>query len=692
MRGIGKGTIGKAVTARLEGYSFVDLDRYIETQTNESVAAIITNSGWSEFRRIETQCLKQVVYEAERKGVATILATGGGIIESPEAVQFLKQISKVVWLRTADDDQSIKLAVSHQSSAPSYPDSVHDTYLKRKPVYSECSSFDVYRTHTAEGLDEYAVDHLVRILSYRGETMELCDSKFVCLTAKSYTGWSVDDFRSAIEGPGILAVEIRVDKLTQIEEIFQNYSVYRTLIGKPVILTLRTVHEGGDFNTANSCYAETIKRLIKLYPDWIDIEFDRKIHLSGSTVAPGGPKIICSRHSPLPPSEKDMNIIKSAPSWADMIKIVCSSDSYMDSLRLTEMVQKATKDSSVPVIAVCTNRGGVISRLTNSIYTPVCSVDRKRLSAAAPGQLDAFQIDLVRSGGISNVTTRFLFHLFGSPISKSPSPYMHNLMFGLRNMAGLCLYSARAGESMADIVEAISCSNFRGSSITIPLKETMFEWLISQGACLGQEAMLAKSVNTVSLTSEGNLRGDNTDVVALSICLNRIRRPINTCLIIGTGGAARGALAAVKSLTTCTTFVYGRNETTITGLCEEFGAKPVTSVTVPVDIVIACVPSSGQSEFLKKYSETIAELTTIVEMAYLPRETPIVSLGLSVGCQIVYGSEILLLQGVAQHEIWLKSLLARQEINTADYLVSDPIDEDLIRNRLDVFTTNTHSV
>lgn len=258
-------------------------------------------------------------------------------------------------------------------------------------------------------------------------------------------------------------------------------------------------------------------------------------------------------------------------------------------------------------------------------------------------------------------------------------------------MAGLCLYSARAGENMADIVEAISCSHFRGASITIPLKETMFEYLVSQGACLGQEALLSKSINTVSLISKGNLRGDNTDVVALSECLHRIRRPINTCLIIGTGGAARGALAAVKSLKSCTTFVYGRNETKIMKLCEEFGANPITSVTVPMDVVIACVPSSGQFEFLKQYSHTISELTTIVEMAYLPRETPMVSFGLSVRSRIVYGSEILLLQGMAQHEIWIKSLLAREEINTADYLVSDPIDEELIRNRLDVFTTKYHS-
>jgi shikimate kinase len=73
--GAGKTTVGLALAERL-GWSFIDLDRLIESQEGRTIEQIFQQTGESGFRRVEQECLQQAL-EA-RQTAPSVLALGGG--------------------------------------------------------------------------------------------------------------------------------------------------------------------------------------------------------------------------------------------------------------------------------------------------------------------------------------------------------------------------------------------------------------------------------------------------------------------------------------------------------------------------------------------------------------------------------------------------------------------------------------
>ncbi len=92
----GKSTIGRLLAHRL-GWSFFDLDHEIEQAENTTIAEIFDTRGEAEFRRIESQILRQHVQWIER-GRATVLALGGGAFAEPCNRDLVLANGIAVWL------------------------------------------------------------------------------------------------------------------------------------------------------------------------------------------------------------------------------------------------------------------------------------------------------------------------------------------------------------------------------------------------------------------------------------------------------------------------------------------------------------------------------------------------------------------------------------------------------------------
>lgn len=71
--GCGKTTWSKKLAARL-GYEFIDLDTVLEEQVGKSIPEYFSEHGEAEFRKLESEVLKQYPYPEK-----AVISTGGGL-------------------------------------------------------------------------------------------------------------------------------------------------------------------------------------------------------------------------------------------------------------------------------------------------------------------------------------------------------------------------------------------------------------------------------------------------------------------------------------------------------------------------------------------------------------------------------------------------------------------------------------
>ena len=94
--GSGKSTIGRLLAEQL-GWHFVDLDAEIEAAEQMSIAKIFETRGEAEFRRLETEAMRQHVRTIEC-GRPAVLALGGGAFVQPENYAMVENNGITIWL------------------------------------------------------------------------------------------------------------------------------------------------------------------------------------------------------------------------------------------------------------------------------------------------------------------------------------------------------------------------------------------------------------------------------------------------------------------------------------------------------------------------------------------------------------------------------------------------------------------
>lgn len=103
LMGSGKSSVGRRV-AESSHRAFVDTDQRIEKIAGQSVRDIFSNRGEEEFRRMESEVLREVLSTTE----PTVIATGGGVVLS-EPNRNLLATHHVVWLRASIDTLATRL-------------------------------------------------------------------------------------------------------------------------------------------------------------------------------------------------------------------------------------------------------------------------------------------------------------------------------------------------------------------------------------------------------------------------------------------------------------------------------------------------------------------------------------------------------------------------------------------------------
>jgi shikimate kinase len=129
--GTGKSTIGKLLAGRL-GWSFADLDEYIEKEQKTAIRDLFRVHGEPHFRALESKALRKLL-EKKKK----VLASGGGAVLAEENRVCMLEHGLVIALTAAPD--CIIGRVSRDQNRPllegDLQERVHTLLEQRKHAY-----------------------------------------------------------------------------------------------------------------------------------------------------------------------------------------------------------------------------------------------------------------------------------------------------------------------------------------------------------------------------------------------------------------------------------------------------------------------------------------------------------------------------------------------------------------------------
>ncbi len=135
-RATGKSSVG-AELARLLNRPLVDLDEVLVQEAGCSIADIVAQGGWEDFRRREKELAQRF-----GKMPGQVLATGGGVVLDPENVGTLRENGIIVWLKAdlASIRKRLGLDAATQAYRPSLTGAdilaeVEKVLAEREPLY-----------------------------------------------------------------------------------------------------------------------------------------------------------------------------------------------------------------------------------------------------------------------------------------------------------------------------------------------------------------------------------------------------------------------------------------------------------------------------------------------------------------------------------------------------------------------------
>ena len=135
--------------------------------------------------------------------------------------------------------------------------------------------------------------------------------------------------------------------------------------------------------------------------------------------------------------------------------------------------------------------------------------------------------------------------IIGWPVSHSLSPVLHGHWLAKYGIDGAMVPLAAKTEDFASVIDGVRRAGFRGVNVTVPHKEAAF----ALAHTLDAAAQSAGAANLL-VFSDGRIVGRNTDSLGLAESLRETIGGLKgkTVVLLGAGGAARGAILALEML------------------------------------------------------------------------------------------------------------------------------------------------
>lgn len=301
------------------------------------------------------------------------------------------------------------------------------------------------------------------------------------------------------------AVEARLD-LYDVDP-----AALRKATGKPVVATVRRKCDGGAFAGGERRRKELFGAAARA--DWVDVEVD-----ADPAVAPAGPRRIVSFHDVGGmPDDLDGIFERCLLRGGDLVKIAATPRDAVQAFRLLDL----------PLRGIGMGPYGEFTRVLAPLT--YCANDPVAPGMPTPSDL----LDLFRARRIGSRTG--LFGVAGDPIAHSRSPAIHNPALERDSIDAVYL-RFRVGD-LASFWPVFLGHGGRGLSVTAPLKVQAAHLATRPDADVSE----CGAANT--LLADGSAH--NTDLRAF---LDLLPRGPRDALVLGAGGSARAAVAALRRL------------------------------------------------------------------------------------------------------------------------------------------------
>jgi 3-dehydroquinate dehydratase/shikimate dehydrogenase len=361
----------------------------------------------------------------------------------------------------------------------------------------------------------------------------------------------------------------------------------------------------------------------------------------------GRAQVIISYHNyeATPPLDTVVNRMLRVP--ADAYKVVTTARKPSDNARILSAAKSLPRHRMV-VLAM--GELGFPTRVLSPVFGGAFSYAAPIYAeGTAAGQVSAKYLrHLYRIEKLTRAA--HIYGVIADPVRHSISPAVHNRAFQSRRIDAVYLPFLVSPAQLRDFFSMADKLPLSGFSVTLPHKQKIIRYL----DWVDPLARRIGAVNTV-WRKAGKWRGSNTDAAGVVEPLSRlIRLPKSAVLIVGNGGAARGAACALADAGSKIAIV-GRNADRVRALAKTCNGEPLLREQLQgryFDAVIHATPLGMFPNVNECFFNGSIPADVVFDMVYNPIETELVKRARGQNKRVVPGLEMFIEQAVRQFEIW----------------------------------------
>lgn len=246
----------------------------------------------------------------------------------------------------------------------------------------------------------------------------------------------------------------------------------------------------------------------------------------------------------------------------------------------------------------------------------------------------------------------------GSPVTHSLSPLIHNAWIAAAGLDAVYIPLSPSTERFGAFVESLRGGSVAGLNVTVPFKE---QALVAADEATPR-ARDAGAANVLVFQADGGIVADNTDGVGLIRALHHqapgLRLEDRPAVVLGAGGAARGAVAALIDAGCPEVRIVNRTmaraeaiATALEGPIRVFADADAARALGGAGLLVnATTLGLGGGAGPAAPLETLAPGAVVMDMVYKPLRTALLERAAARGLTTVDGLEMLIRQAVPSFE------------------------------------------